>query len=251
MHPIVLGGKCRLRGCIHHLLLLGRAVLVLGACWEPPASGEASGQMPGKEKHNNLEQLQNTCPKSTTRSFLEAPASPQCSFAGCPGQEVGCVLSALLSSFQDPRPAQERAGTFLCWAEHSSVLSSGTALPRSLPATSGWNQQPHLAGTSGAGAGGKVRQSGWLLPVPWPVLRGQCWPGSHISQPGSSTPEAVSALPAQGVARRHRIRSCAVLVSHPRCLCGHWGSLASWYYFRSLRPEENWRLDKAWLKGGL
>lgn len=97
--------------------------------------------MPGKEKHNNLEQLQNTCPKSTTRSFLEAPASPHCSSAGCPGQEVRCVLSALLSSFQDPRPAQERAGTFLCWAEHSSVLSSGTALPRSLPATSGWNQR--------------------------------------------------------------------------------------------------------------
>lgn len=50
---------------VHHLLLLGRAMLVPGVCWELPASGEALGKMPAKEKaqNNNLEQLQNTCPE--------------------------------------------------------------------------------------------------------------------------------------------------------------------------------------------
>lgn len=146
-------------GCIHHLLLLGRAVLVPGMCWEPPASGEASGQMPGKEKDNNLEQLQSTCPKSTTRSFLEAPASLHCSSASCPWQEVRAVPSALLCSFQDPHPAQERAGTFLCWAEHSSALSSA-----------GISSHIWLGPAQGVRAGRKVQQTWWLLPV----LRGQC-----------------------------------------------------------------------------
>lgn len=52
--------------------------------------------MPGKEKHNKLEQLQSTCLKSTTRSFLEAPVSLHCSSASCPCWEVSPVPSALL-----------------------------------------------------------------------------------------------------------------------------------------------------------
>lgn len=228
-------------GCVHHLLLLGRAALVPGACWEPPASGEASGQMPGKEKHNNLEQVQNTCPKKHHQVLPGGPCEP--SPLLCPWREVGRVPSALLSSFQDPRPARERAGTFLCWAEQSSALSSGAALPRCLPATSGINShiwlepaEPGLAGRSSrpvASAEGTALAGAWQPHLPAWLLHA----GGRFLPPcsGRSSQAPYPEL----------CRAC-----FPPSL-PLWGSLASWYYFRSLRPEENWRLDQAWLKGGL
>lgn len=135
-----------------------------------------------------------------------------------------CLLP-VLSSLQDPRPGQERAGTFLCWAGHSSALSSARHIWLPSTATAGWDQgwQEGRADLLAAACAEGT------------VLRGQGWPesGSHMSQP-----EAVSSLPAQGVAPYPELCRAPFPPWLPLWPLGHFGILVLFSF-----PETGGKLE--------